>query len=52
MESLIPELALYGSKIEFGRTKTLSLPLSQISTGAVSIETHWKVLGCTIKKLV
>ena len=37
MESLIPELALYGSKNECAKTNMLSLPLSQVSTGAVSL---------------
>ena len=37
MESPNPELALYGSKTECARTNTLILPISEISTGAVSL---------------
>ena len=37
MESLNPELALYGSKNEFPRTNTVVFPISEVSTGAVSL---------------
>ena len=37
MDSLIPELVIYGSKNECARTNTLLLPLAQVSTGEVSL---------------
>ena len=37
MQSLSPELALYGSKNKFTRTKTVLPPISEVSTGAVSL---------------
>ena len=37
MESLVPELALYGGESECARTKTVLLPISEVSTGAVSL---------------
>ena len=45
MESLIPELALFGSKNEFTRTTTVLLLLSEVGTGAVS-------LVCIVVKLL
>ena len=37
MDSLNPELALYGSKNECARTKTVLPPIYEVSTGAVSL---------------
>ena len=49
MESLIPEVALYGSKMECARTNTLPLQSSHVSTEAVSLapqkKRRFKVFG-------
>ena len=37
MESIYPELALYGSKNEFARTDTVFFPLSQVCTTVVTL---------------
>ena len=37
MESVVPELALYGSKNESTKTNTVLLPISEVSTVVVSL---------------
>ena len=37
MESLNPELALYGNTNKFTKSNTVLLPISDASTGAVSL---------------
>ena len=51
MESLNPELALYGSKNECARTNIVLLPISEVSTGAVSLRAVYTVhswVQCTV----
>ena len=38
MESIYPKFSLYGGTNECARTNTLLLPLSEVSTGAVSLD--------------
>ena len=49
MESLNPELALYGSNNLCTRTNTVLPPISEVSTGAVSLITASDVAGCQNK---
>ena len=41
MESLLPELALYGGNNECATTNTVFLSISKVSTGAVSLKQKW-----------
>ena len=43
MENLNPEFALYGSNSECARTKTVNLPIPEVSPGAVSLKEEEKI---------
>ena len=52
MESIYPELALYGSKNERARTDTVFLPISEVCDGTVSLYTECDLAGIETNTLV